>query len=222
MLDVLNTLIASPVVPLVILVVCLIDGFFPPIPSETAVVAAIAFALAQPVPNVSVIVAIGIAAAVGAALGDSIAYAVGRNVGTSRWRWMRHARVQQAVSWAGKQIARRPALLILTARYIPIGRVAVNMTAGATRLSYRKFLPLSVIAGATWAALSLLIATVASAWLGHSPLLAAALGVVISIALGVGVDLVSRLVQRRRGGRAADAACASKPDPGVVAVGATR
>ena len=45
---------------------------------------------------------------------------------------MRGPRMQAAFRWAGRELRKRPASLILVARFVPIGRVAVNLTAGAT------------------------------------------------------------------------------------------
>lgn len=180
--------------PIIIFILCLVDGFFPPVPSESAVMAGLALALtagARP----SFIVTILIAAALGAASGDSIAYAIGRTVGTERWGWMRRPRVRAALDWAARQVSARPALLIVGARYIPIGRVAVNMTAGATRLPYRRFLPLSLAAGAMWAAMCWVLATVVSAWLGTDPVLTTIVSIGVSLVIGVLIDAVTRVVK---------------------------
>jgi membrane-associated protein len=52
--------------------------------------------------------------------------------------------MQRAFRWAGKELRKRPASLILVARFIPIGRVAVNLTAGATHFPPR-FVALTVL-----------------------------------------------------------------------------
>ncbi len=194
--EILTTVGTAPWVPLVVLVFCLLDGFFPPVPSETAVIAAVTLGLASG-GDPLFLTAVLVAAAIGAAAGDSIAYAIGRAGGTDRWAWMRRPRVQTALDWAGARMVARPALLILTARYIPIGRVAVNMTAGATRLPYRRFLPISIVGAVLWSAMCLLLSVLAATWFGHSPLLAAGVGIVLSLVLGLGVDAVARLRERR-------------------------
>lgn len=203
MADLLSAFLLTPWAPLLILLFCFLDGFFPPVPSETVVVGALTMAFATGTAAAPTAALILIAAGVGAAAGDSAAYAIGRRVGTQRWAWMRRPRVQSALGWAGERLAARPAIPLLVARYIPVGRVAVNMTAGATRLPYRRFLPLSLLAAVGWVGLSALIASVASAWLGHSPLLAAGVGVTLSIVLGLAIDGATRLGRRlrARGGR---------------------
>ncbi|WP_309126908.1 DedA family protein [Microbacterium sp.] len=187
-------LAASPWVYAVVFAVCTIDGFFPPVPSETVVVGAatIASATGEPV----LLLLIGVAA-VGAIAGDNIAYLLGRTIGTTRFRWMRTSRVASALDWARRGLEHRGALLIFTARYIPVGRIAVNMTAGATGYPPRRFVLLSVAAGITWAAYSALFGVVAGRWLHDQPLLAIALAVAVAALFGWIVDVVLRRVLAR-------------------------
>ncbi len=136
--------IASPWLYLVLFAVTIIDGFFPPIPSETVLVAAAAVTASTGEGN---LLLLGAVAAIGAAIGDNIAFLIGRGLGTTRFAWMRRPRVAAAFAHAQLALDRRSATLILGARYIPVGRVAVNMTAGALDFPWRRFLPLSLIAG---------------------------------------------------------------------------
>jgi len=220
MADLLSSFLLTPWAPILILLFCFLDGFFPPVPSETVVVGALSLAFATGPAATPTAILVLIAAGVGAAAGDSAAYAIGRRMGTERWAWMRRPRVRSAFAWAGERLAAKPAVYLLVARYIPVGRVAVNMTAGATRLPYRRFLPLSLVAAVGWVALSALIASVASAWLGHSPLLAAVVGVVLSIVIGVLIDLGARLVRRARGRRAAAPAPFVEAEVELITAGA--
>lgn len=193
----LTDAIASPLMPLVVFAACVIDGFFPPVPSETSVVAAGAVAISTGADPLALALVI-LAAAAGAFTGDSTAYLIGRRIGTDRFAWMRRPAVRRTLDWAARQLERRPATLILTARYVPVGRVAVNTMAGATRMPYRRFAALSVVAALSWAIVCLLISLVASAWFGHNPIAAAVTAAAISIVLGVAVDGVMRLIRRAR------------------------
>lgn len=198
-MDVINELvlqtIASPWLYLVLFAVTVVDGFFPPVPSETVLVAAAAVAASTG--SFWMLVPLGLVAAFGAAIGDNIAFAIGRRVGTTRWAWMRHPRVAAAFAHAHRALDRRSAALILGARYIPVGRVAVNMSAGALGFAWRRFLPLSVVAGASWSALSLAIGLLAGAWVRDQPLLGAGIGIVIALALGLVIDRVAAARRRR-------------------------
>ncbi|WP_410720630.1 DedA family protein, partial [Brevibacillus sp. SIMBA_076] len=80
----------------------------------------------------------------------------------------------------------RAGMLVLSARYVPVGRVAVNLVAGASGLSRRRFLLLSVIAGASWAITSVTVGVLA----GHLLHGNAVLGIVIGIALGLALGAV--------------------------------
>ena len=144
----------QPWVLLLVLAACIIDGFFPPFPSESIVVGLAAVSAAEGVPNGWLLVLI---AALGAFTGDNIAYLMGRRIGVRRWRWMRTVRMQAAFRWAGREIRYRAASLIMTARFIPVGRVAVNVTAGATHFRRPKFFGLTSISGLLWAGYSVAI-----------------------------------------------------------------
>ncbi|WP_157001676.1 DedA family protein [Agromyces laixinhei] len=205
--DTVATLAGSPWVYFVVVLVCLIDGFFPPIPSETVVVAAAAVSASTGSPHMLLLVA---AAALGAMAGDNIAFEAGRRIGLTRFRWMRRPRVVRTVEWASRGLDRRGALLIFTARYIPVGRIAVNMTAGATRYPRRRFIPLSAVAGLTWAVYSTVIGLVAGHWMHDQPLLAVVVAIVFAAVVGAAVDLVIRWLRGRGGRRRADVAV----DPG--------
>jgi membrane-associated protein len=202
--DTVNALIlalagSAWVYPIVFAVV-VVDGFFPPFPSETVVVALGALAISTGAPNLVWLIAVVTA---GAVLGDSIAYLIGRRIGLTRFGWQRRPGPARIAAQARAALLSRPASLMLTARYIPVGRVAVNMTAGATGFPLRRFLPLAALGGLGWAAYSVLIGAVAGAWLRHNPLLGAVLAVAAALLLGLLVDTVVLRVVRRRADRAA-------------------
>ncbi|NJI60471.1 DedA family protein [Microbacterium oxydans] len=197
-MDILNELImqaiASPWLYLVLFAVTVIDGFFPPVPSETVLVAAAAVAASTGDGN---LLLLGAVAAIGAAIGDNIAFVIGRSLGTTRFAWMRRPRVAATFAYAQQALDRRSATLILGARYIPVGRVAVNMSAGALEFPWRRFLPLSLIAGASWSVFSLAIGLLAGAWIKDQPLLSAGLGIVIALLVGFTIDRIAAARRRR-------------------------
>nr|WP_218847342.1 DedA family protein [Psychromicrobium silvestre] len=190
----LNELIAHSagqwwVVPIVTLF-CFIDGFFLFLPSETAIVALASIALHTGEPNIWLLMAGG---AFGAILGDNMAYWIGSKIGTSRFRWMRRPRVAKAFDWARMELDKRGAVLVLTARYIPVGRVAVNFTAGATRYPWRKFVWLDAIASITWSAYGVAIGTFAGHWIKNNHLLGVGIAIVFAIIIGFLVDHLVKL-----------------------------
>jgi membrane protein DedA with SNARE-associated domain len=181
----------QPWVLFLVLACCVIDGFFPPIPSESVVVGLAAVAATADVPNPWLLMLV---AALGAFGGDNIAYLIGRKVGTRRWRWMRGPRMQTAFHWAGNELRKRPASLVLVARFVPIGRVAVNLTAGATHFAHLRFVGLTVLSAALWSSYSVSIGLFFGQWFEDNHLLGATIAIVCAILLGIIVDiLISRL-----------------------------
>ncbi|MEO5780024.1 MULTISPECIES: DedA family protein [Arthrobacter] len=184
----------QPWVLVLVFACCVIDGFFPPIPSESVVVglAAVAATANVPVP----LYLIGTAAA-GAFIGDNIAYLIGRGAGTSRRAWMRGPRMQTTFHWAGTELRKRPASLILVARFVPIGRVAVNLTAGATGFPRPRFVALTVLSAVLWAVYSVGIGMFFGQWFEENHLLGATIAILCAIVLGVLVDFVIGKVRGR-------------------------
>ncbi|MDD7835730.1 MULTISPECIES: DedA family protein [Paenarthrobacter] len=183
----------QPWVLFLVLACCLIDGFFPPIPSESVVVGLSAVSGSSGVPNIWLL---GLMAAFGAFAGDNIAYIIGSRIGTQRWRWMRRQRMQGAFRWAGKELRRRAASLIMVARFIPIGRVAVNLTAGATHFNHRRFVALTALSAILWASYSVVLGYFFGVWFEHNHLLGAVIAIVVAVILGVIID---RIISKVRG-----------------------
>ncbi|UTT60197.1 DedA family protein [Cellulosimicrobium cellulans] len=199
-----------------------IDGFFPPVPSESVVITLAVSAHSTGEPNLVLVLLV---AALGAWTGDQIAFAIGRAVGTERLRILRTPRGRRAVAWAERALAHRGASFILAARYIPVGRVAVNMTAGAVGYPRRRFMAFSGVAAVTWAVYSVLIGLVAAQWLGHEPLLAMVVGIVLGVGSGFVIDRVLMIRARQRGElpptpRAPVGEGGAAPDAGPTAGGA--
>lgn len=178
---------------IVVYAVCTIDGFFPPIPSESIVVglAAVSATAHQS------IVLLFFTAALGAFSGDNLAYLIGRRFGSTRFV-QGGPRRQRALGWAKRNLERRAIVLIICARFVPIGRVAVNLTAGITRFDHRKFLLITTISAFLWSGYSIVIGTLAGKLLHDQPLLAALLGIVLAITLGALLDFATQRYFRRR------------------------
>lgn len=166
-----------------------IDGFFPPVPSESLVIALASLSTSTGTPVLWPVVLV---AALGAFSGDQIAFQLGRAVRVRELRAFRGRRGQALLDWAERALRERGAAFIIAARYIPVGRVAVNMTAGALGFSRRRFMGLSAIAAVTWACYSTLIGVGTGTVLGHSPIIGVVVGVVGGFVIGLVVDWVLR------------------------------
>jgi membrane-associated protein len=194
MFDAVNEFIqahaGAPWVLLVVAGLCFIDGIIPPLPSESVVVALAAVGAAVGEPH---LVLLGAVAAVGAFAGDQTAYTIGRHSPLRRVADSDRPRVQRAMARARTELGRRGAMIIIAARYIPVGRIAVNFTAGALRYPRPKFVLFDAIAATSWAAYSVALGALAGSWLEDNPLLGAAVAVTLAIVLGA---LLDRLIQR--------------------------
>ena len=221
MLDALTTLVeagaAAPWVLGVVLLIAVGDALLPPIPSEGVVVALAAVAVAGQGPD---LVLLAVVAAIGAFLGDTLTFLVGRRYGPQRLARVTSPRARRVLERASGTLDRRGALVVLTARYVPLGRVAVNLTAGATGFSPRRFAGLAALAATTWALWSVGVGALAGHWLDGNPLLGSAAGIALALGLGLAVDRVARRLTgwERRPALTASAA-GDRPGPAAEPAG---
>lgn len=201
-------LAASPVVYLGMYLFATIDGFFPPIPSESLAIALAALSVSSGHPNLALIIFV---AAAGAFTGDQIAYTIGKRLNTRRIPFRAGPRTQKTLDWAKLALARRGASVILAARYIPVGRVAVNMTAGAEGYPRRRFVGLDAIVSLTWALYSAAIGIGAGEWFKGHPLGAIAVGLVGGLLIGLVLDWTLSLLAHRKNRAAGPTATHTTP-----------
>jgi membrane-associated protein len=195
-LDSLTTDVSnSPVTYLVVFVSTWFDVVLPLIPSETIVIGASVLA-AQGDLLIFVIVP---AAALGAFVGDNIAYGLGRLVG---WpianRLFKGDKARSRLVWAEGAIQRRGATLIVVGRFLPGGRSATTFAAGTLGMAYRRFLPADAGAAIAWAVYISMLGYVGGETFQHNvwlPLLIA-LGVALLVAFSADAW---RRVQKQRG-----------------------
>jgi|GEM_PF-303924 len=197
----LDAVASSPWLLVALFLLVVGDAFLVVLPSETLVVALGALAASTGQPSLWLVVPI---AAVGAVIGDTLCVAIGRGVGTDRWAWQRRGRVARALERSHRLVLHRPAVLIFTARYIPFARIAVNLTVGAARLPWRRFLPLSALAGTAWALYNVAIGAFFGSVFADAPWLAIAVSVPVAIVVGVGIDLVVSRRAAYAGGMSSD------------------
>ena len=180
-------LVGSPWVFVALYAFATIDGFFPPIPSETVVIALASLWASRGSPPLLPVILV---AAAGAFTGDQIAYTIGTRVKVRSLRIFARPKAQQALDWAERSLATRGASFIIAARYIPVGRVAVNMTAGALRYRRQRFVGITALAAVTWAAYSSAIGIASGLVLKDHPVIGLLVGVVGGLVIGALVDWV--------------------------------
>ncbi len=189
--DVALELASSPWSLVLLLVFTIIDGFFPPVPSESVVITLASLSMTGDGPPLWGIIPV---AALGAFIGDVIAFSIGTRVPLRRFRWFRSERGARTLAWAERTLQHRGGAFILAARYIPIGRVAVNMSAGALGFGRKRFIGFAAIAAVCWAIYSTLLGIGAGAFLHEHPWIAVGVGLVLGVLIGSVVDLVMRRV----------------------------
>lgn len=122
------------------------------VPGEVGMVVVGASAAAGDIPLVPVIAA----AAIGATLGDSTSYALGRFAGRPllcRWEPVRR-RISPKIERAEDQFARRGGALVFLARFVGALRALAPLVAGIEHMPFRRFLAWNVAASIVWASLT--------------------------------------------------------------------
>ncbi|MDR1441980.1 MAG: DedA family protein [Bifidobacteriaceae bacterium] len=208
--DFIRGLAQSPWALAAVYLVAVIDGFFPPVPAETLIVATSAVYSSAGLWWEALLV--WVLGAAGALTGDTIAYSLGRWFNAGHWRIFRAGKGQTALAWARRLFARGAAPLLMVARFIPGGRVAVNLTAGTVRYPLRRFLLVDAAAAVCWSAYSVGVGHIAGKAARENPLLGVVCGIAFAMTLGI---LVQWLINRhydRTPAAGSDGAGAPAPD----------
>lgn len=129
------------------------DGVFPALPGETAIVAAAVLA-AQGSMNLYLVI---LAGAVGAVIGDSCAYWIGRAGSEPLRRWIGRMAGAERLASAERMVARQGPALVFTGRFLPGIRIAINVSCGAGHMTYPRFLRFDIMGGIVWSAQAALL-----------------------------------------------------------------
>ncbi|WP_434175278.1 DedA family protein [Brachybacterium conglomeratum] len=207
-LQLAESLMASPWLLLLVIALAVGDSLVPMVPAETVVLTAGTFAVTGS-PSAALLV---VAAWAGALLGDVLAHHVGRGVGPLTRR-LRRRRYTGAVAGAAETALRsRGGVIILGARFVPGARTAVNITSGAIRFPRPAFVLYSSLAALIWSLYYVGIGMLGGLAFGNNPLLGVAVGITLALLLGGGIELVRRL----RAGRAASTGAVSPTVPAAT------
>ena len=133
---------------LIIFAVALFDSVVPIVPGETTVIAG---GVAAGAGNQTLAFVI-LAGAVGAFLGDNLAYTIGNRFEPRVQAWAERKSNRAArIDAAGMQIKKRGGLLLVTARFIPGGRTILTVSSGITRQPRLWFAAWVAVAATIWA-----------------------------------------------------------------------
>lgn len=193
-IDLAESLVASPTLYAVLIAVSLLDSFLPLIPSEPVVIlAGIAGATGQT--NIMLVIA---ATTVGALLGDLVPYSIGRLMGK---RVLKRLPVgtkrRKAYDWFERELETRGGFVLVSTRFIPVGRYLATGTAGVVGYPLRSFMLYVAISTSTWSAYTALSGYLGGVFFQENTLLAIAVGVGLAFAVTGAVEF-SRYLRRRR------------------------
>ncbi len=164
------------------------DAILPLFPGESAVVAAAVLAadggLLLPL--------VWAAAFLGALIGDTVAFLIGRGAGGRLLD-----RLRARPSWAERletaedRIRTRGIILIPAAQFVPGGRNVVMVAAGALGLPWRRFIPAELLGAALWATFQC-----ALGWFGGRAFEGTGTALLISLAVAVVIGVLMDLGER--------------------------
>jgi membrane-associated protein len=190
MTDGLIDLLATPWSYAVILGIAALDALVPVVPSETlAITGGVLAGLGKL--HLGTVIA---AAAIGAFVGDSSAYLIGRKIGPrARERLFQGGRARRGLDWAERQLTERGPYLILIARFVPGGRTATTFSAGLVRFPALVFFPIAAVAAVAWACYAVLLGYYGGRMFEERPFLALAIALAIAFGVTAAVELTRKL-----------------------------
>ena len=183
-LDPLTAVASSPWAYALVAMVAALDALVPVVPSEATLIAAGAFAGTGELDIALVVLAGG----AGAFAGDNLSYALGR-IGRRRLP-------QRPLLAAENLLARRGGLVIVVARFVPGGRTAATLAAGAV-MPHARFVRLAAAAALIWASYAGFLGYLGGRTFEEEPWKGIAAGLALAGALAIVVE-AARVLTRHR------------------------
>jgi len=187
-------LVSSPWLYLILIAVSLLDSFLPAIPSEPVIITAGVYAAAGETQLLPVVAA----TALGAFIGDMVPYGLGRAMAD---RVLDHlppgTRRRKTHDWLSAEIEARAGYVLITSRFIPVGRYLVTLTAGITRLAWPTFATYTAISCSAWSVYTVLAGYAGGALFRDNTFVGIAVGMGLAVLVSGGVE-AGRYLQRRR------------------------
>ena len=173
----------------VIFIIALLDSVVPVVPSETTVIIGGVAAGAGDQNLLLVIVA----GAIGAFIGDNLAYLIGRSFhGPIARRAERKPSTQRRLDWAANQVRERGGLLLVTARFIPGGRTALTISCGLTQQPHRWFVKWVALAVTIWATYAAVLGAIFGRALQDNHTAAFLIAFITALAINIVIELIRK------------------------------
>src|SRR6188768_2880933 len=175
MLDHLTPLLSSPWLYVIVFAAMAIDGFFPVVPSDVAVIGLGALS-ATGSPNLVALAAVVVA---GGIAGDRVSYLLGRKAGGR----VTNGKLAVVKKKAERALMRYGGIVILVGRFLPYGRTATALTAGSMSVPLGRFRLFTALASVAWAVYAIGLGRLGGASFAGSPLLGAGCAMVLGAIL---------------------------------------
>ncbi|MCS7477893.1 DedA family protein [Umezawaea endophytica] len=192
-LELAESLITSPWLYAVLIAVSFLDSFLPLIPSEPVVIVAGVYA-ATGQTNIVLVVA---ATTLGAFLGDLVPYTVGRLLCVRLLKRLPPgSKRRTAHDWFVRELDARGGFILVTTRFIPVGRYLATLSTGIVGYPLAKYVLFVLFATSTWSAYTALTGYLGGVVFQENTLLAIGVGVGLALVV-TGVIEAARHLHRR-------------------------
>jgi membrane-associated protein len=188
---------------LIAFVIPALDAVLPVLPAESAIIALGVATAGSTDPRIALL--IGCAAA-GAFAGDNLGYLLGRRFSPAvQRRFFATPKGVKARAWAERSLGKYGTQLIVVCRFIPGGRTAVTLTCGLTGYPRRRFAAATALAAVIWALYAFFIGRIGGQAFEDNPWAGLVIAFGASIAVSAVIEVIRRLLARRRRRAPADA-----------------
>ncbi|MET7280635.1 DedA family protein [Kribbella sp. NPDC005582] len=185
-----ESLITSPWLYAVLVAVSFLDSFLPLIPSEAVVIVAGVYAATGQTDIVLVIAA----TTLGAFLGDLVPYTIGRLVGERvLQRLPPGSKRRKAHDWFARELDARGGFILVTTRFIPVGRYLATLSTGLVRYPLAKYVVFVALATSSWSAYTALTGYLGGVVFRDNTLLAIAVGIGVALLVTAVTEAIRRL-----------------------------
>ncbi|HEX6345598.1 DedA family protein [Umezawaea sp.] len=194
-LDLAESVITSPWLYAVLIAVSLLDSFLPLIPSEPVVIIAGVHA-ATGQTNIVLVVA---ATTLGAFLGDLVPYTAGRLLGPRALKRLPPGGKRRAAhDWFTRELDSRGGFILVTTRFIPVGRYLATLSTGIVGYPLGRYLLFIAFATSTWSAYTALTGYLGGVVFQGNALLGISVGVGLALVVTAALEGARHLRARRR------------------------